>query len=783
MLQDYSEVYYKRTYSFTTEIHTFFTYTGINQTFAFSGDDDLWVFVNNKLAVDVGGAHDRSEAQVDLSDPYVANYLGLKNGSIYPLDLFNAERHSYGSNFEITTSLTFECSILNSGQPVYTWNPGNFTSDWKLVGGLHAATVQNQSIQLTSSLEPNLASYVFLQQKVNIGPGFVINFAFTASSQGLGFVFGLLSQTITNLNGGSGPSLGFRNMNASWAIAFDFCTDWMLNTSFPPCNAREIRMNYLDLPTSPNNVSSSTRRLFSTLYMPNTLNDGFSHNIMIRQFGTRPPWIEVYIDNSLYLQQRNISLVDVLDSEDAWVGFTASTGLTPAERSDIFITDFSVVAVAIADQKTQPYNLPNGTQSAVADGHHFLSFSVQNFDLCGNRITFGGYSDRAYGFLSVNSPSAAPTTVSPSTPTASPSTSPTPPVLSGRALHNKADRVAEEGDDVAERHSMDSVRGDIEVEPRRLVNSVQAPPNFTVIGDVVDNGDGTYSFVFNTTDTGLYDLHMYFGTQCFVNGSVANGLDPVQSHNQSVCFSYSANGVAEFLPTTPAPTYGSDAPPTALGSAALSGIGVAAGVISAVGCFLIIVGIRVRNRWRKDKEFIEAGRIAAAERGVQYLGDNELDRLQHQLQKTLEEIQKERARKAGPEDQQDAIRALLRQKGELQETVRQLKIRAQGGDPNAPAGDRLSRVRKSFTAASRFRVSANANRLSMFRPSTGGEEDTKDLREASQVSDNPLYVRERNSVFRNPFAHHSETSSSAKTAPKDVMARPVQGSVSDVPMP
>ena len=116
---------------------------------------------------------------------------------------------------------------------------------------------------------------------------------------------------------------------------------------------------------------------------------------MIHQFGTRPPWIEVYIDDSLYLQQRNISLVDVLDSEDAWVGFTASTGLTPAERSDIFITEFKVVAVAITDQNTQPYNLPNGTQSAVADGHHFLSFSVQNFDFCGNRITFGGYSDRA----------------------------------------------------------------------------------------------------------------------------------------------------------------------------------------------------------------------------------------------------------------------------------------------------------------------------------------------------------------------------------------------------
>jgi fibro-slime domain-containing protein len=85
-------------YSFTTELHTIFTYNG-GETFSFSGDDDVFVFINGTLAIDLGGVHNREVAQVQLDS------LGLTIGNDYPLDLFGAERHVIESNVSFTTTL------------------------------------------------------------------------------------------------------------------------------------------------------------------------------------------------------------------------------------------------------------------------------------------------------------------------------------------------------------------------------------------------------------------------------------------------------------------------------------------------------------------------------------------------------------------------------------------------------------------------------------------------------------------------------------------------------
>ncbi|MEM7624277.1 MAG: fibro-slime domain-containing protein [Planctomycetota bacterium] len=96
---------------FTYELRTLFSYTSRDRRddpsqdleFKFVGDDDVWVFINGKLAVDIGGVHGQSSGEVNLDEQAAA--LGLEPDGVYELVLFFAERHTTQSNFRIETTL------------------------------------------------------------------------------------------------------------------------------------------------------------------------------------------------------------------------------------------------------------------------------------------------------------------------------------------------------------------------------------------------------------------------------------------------------------------------------------------------------------------------------------------------------------------------------------------------------------------------------------------------------------------------------------------------------
>jgi fibro-slime domain-containing protein len=112
-------------FSFTSEVRYWFLYDkSKSYTLDFVGDDDVWVFINRKLAVDLGGVHTPVDGSIVIgangngTTTITATYpitpppvptqqsvnLGLQTGQVYEIAVFQAERQTTGSSYKLTLS-------------------------------------------------------------------------------------------------------------------------------------------------------------------------------------------------------------------------------------------------------------------------------------------------------------------------------------------------------------------------------------------------------------------------------------------------------------------------------------------------------------------------------------------------------------------------------------------------------------------------------------------------------------------------------------------------------
>lgn len=122
----------KRNFYFTSVVRYLFLYNG-NEQLQFDGDDDVWVFLNGHLVLDLGGPHERLIGQVTLTNDTTATWkiqrtkpktniaasakyvydtvdvtsgttsnMGLSKGKIYEIAVFHADQHPRESNYKLT---------------------------------------------------------------------------------------------------------------------------------------------------------------------------------------------------------------------------------------------------------------------------------------------------------------------------------------------------------------------------------------------------------------------------------------------------------------------------------------------------------------------------------------------------------------------------------------------------------------------------------------------------------------------------------------------------------